>query len=371
MKQRLFDGEVIIHESKGSELSELDLDLDQDQDQDPHATIDKLQSVDEDVIALSDSQGCPQAMHFPWGVMGFIFGNEIGERFSFYAMRALLVLYLNLQLGFEVSDSIAIYGYFLALVYFTPLIGGYISDSYWGKYTTILILSMVYIWGGCMLAGFAGLKSVGGTFVALILISIGTGGIKPCVSSFGADQLVSNYQKEHHTSKYFSIFYLVISSGSLASYIFSPIIKEHYGYQTAFSLPAVLLVIATVICWLGRNRYVMVAPTGSILKPFVQTLLAASSHWWEVRVLGRADSRVEENLVLTVRTARPGYVLLENSQGEKVNIDVASWLDFAKLDVDAQVVDDIKQSMLILPLWFPSLSSLLSLTSRALHGSSS
>lgn len=126
--------------------------------------------------------------------MRLIILNEICERFSYYGFRAILSLYLSEVLDFSEDQSIAIYSYFSALAYCTPLIGGHISDAYWGRYKTIVVFSCVYLVGSCVLSGGAWSflnpdNLAWPMFVAMALTSIGTGGIKPCVSTFGADQL--------------------------------------------------------------------------------------------------------------------------------------------------------------------------------------
>ena len=92
-------------------------------------------------------------------------------------------------LSFSSSSAISAFLYTSALAYFTPLIGGLLSDGILGKYRTIVIFSTVYIagLGALSMAAFGGSKFW--TFAGLFCIGVGTGGIKPCVSSFGADQL--------------------------------------------------------------------------------------------------------------------------------------------------------------------------------------
>jgi POT family proton-dependent oligopeptide transporter len=77
----------------------------------------------------------------------FIIGNEAAERYSFYGMKAILTLFMTDYLLFDGDKATSVFHLFVTAVYFTPLLGAYLSDRYWGKYRTIMTLSMVYIAG--------------------------------------------------------------------------------------------------------------------------------------------------------------------------------------------------------------------------------
>ena len=122
----------------------------------------------------------------------YIVGNEAAERFSFYGMRGILVLFMTKYMldasgkldRMSDEDATAIFHLFVASAYFFPLLGSLLSDVFWGKYKTILLLSLVYCLGHLALAIDA---TRIGLFIGLILISIGAGGIKPCVSAHVGD----------------------------------------------------------------------------------------------------------------------------------------------------------------------------------------
>ena len=95
--------------------------------------------------------------------------------------------------------------------------------------------------------------------LGLLLIAIGTGGIKPCVVSFGGDQFKLPEQ-ERHLQSFFSFFYLSINFGSLIGTFMTPILREDvecFGddscYSLAFGVPAILMAVATVIIVIGKN----------------------------------------------------------------------------------------------------------------------
>lgn len=217
----------------------------------------------------------PPSDRMPPGIP-YIVGNEAAERFSFYGMKAILVVYMTKYL-FDWSgrpdrmtdEEAKVYMHaFVASAYFFPLAGAFLSDWLWGKYRTILALSLVYCAGHLLLAvvpGRAGLLS------GLALIAIGAGGIKPCVSAHVGDQF--GEKNEHLLEKVFGWFYLSINLGALISTLLTPILlesewmiarfgKEH-THEFAFGLPGVLMLIATIVFWMGRHKFVHVPPGGS------------------------------------------------------------------------------------------------------------
>ena len=171
----------------------------------------------------------------------------------------------------------------LCLAYFTPVFGGLLSDGLLGKYTTIMCFSTVYVIGLATLAGAAYQESVSGTFTGLILIGIGTGGIKPCVSSFGADQLPPAPQggkggDSAALRSYFSAFYFSINVGALLSYVLSPLFKQHLGYGFAFTVPAIMMACAVLLLVKNKNQYRIVKPTTRIADSPVVVVLSVVYH---------------------------------------------------------------------------------------------
>ena len=153
---------------------------------------------------------------FP-GQFLYIVGNEACERFSYYGMRSILTVFMVNHLMLPEHRSKAVYHFFIMGCYFLPLLGGYLSDKYWGKYKTILYLSLFYCLGHGVLAA---LESEMGLYAALALISLGCGGNKPCVSSFVGDQF--DRSNQHLVSKAYDLFYFTINIGSVASTILIP-----------------------------------------------------------------------------------------------------------------------------------------------------
>ena len=195
----------------------------------------------------------------------YIIGNELAERFSFYGMKCILIIFMTQYLVNEndiiepMSDTEATkwYHLFTSAVYFTPILGALLSDIFIGKFKTILLLSIIYCFGHLSLAID---ETRFGLIIGLSLISIGAGGIKPCVSAHVGDQFGKT--NSILLTKVFSWFYLSINLGAFISTLLTPYLLHNYGPWLAFGIPGVLMLIATYIFWLGRHVFIHIPPKG-------------------------------------------------------------------------------------------------------------
>ena len=211
----------------------------------------------------------------------FIIGNEACERFSFYGMRNILTVFLiNYLLVEHVPETAdrqaaakAVFHDFVSLVYFFPLLGGYLADRYLGKYRTVLWLSLLYCVGHLLLAVFDDNRH--GFYAGLFLIALGSGGIKPCVSAFVGDQFTE--ENKGLVKGVFSLFYWIINFGSFFASLLIPLTLDRLGPSVAFGIPGVLMFIATVIFWAGRRGYTDVPPTGVNPHSFLKVVFSALS----------------------------------------------------------------------------------------------
>ena len=213
----------------------------------------------------SDTDGMP-------GGIPYIIGNEAAERFSFYGMKSILTIFMADYLhwmgssegaGMSNAEATEHYHTFTAAAYFFPVLGAFLSDIFLGKYRTILFLSIVYCLGHGALAlmGMPPLSASIWLFVGLLLIAIGSGGIKPCVSAHVGDQF--GERNKHLLTKVYQWFYFSINLGSFFSTLLTPWLLEHHGPHWAFGVPGVLMAVATFLFWLGRNRFVHI-PAGGV-----------------------------------------------------------------------------------------------------------
>jgi POT family proton-dependent oligopeptide transporter len=193
----------------------------------------------------------------------YIIGNEAAERFSFYGMKAILVVFMTQYLmgddgQLAVMSELDAQGYyhlFTAAVYFTPLFCALLSDVVLGKYPTILSLSIVYCLGHLALA----LDDTRfGLALGLGLIALGSGGIKPCVSAHVGDQF--GRANAHRLEGAFSRFYFAINLGAFSSMLATPLLLDRLGPHVAFGVPGGLMLLATWIFWLGRWKFIHVPP---------------------------------------------------------------------------------------------------------------
>lgn len=195
----------------------------------------------------------------------YIIANDVAERFSFYGMHAILVIFMTQYLvngagepdTFSNEDATSYFHLFTATAYFLPIIGAIISDAFLGKYRTIILLSLVYCGGHFALAVN---DTKYGLFLGLTLIALGSGGIKPCVASHVGDQFGKSNQ--NLISRAFSWYYLGINVGSATSSLLTPWLLEHHGPKIAFGVPGLFMLAATITFWLGRHKFIHIQPTG-------------------------------------------------------------------------------------------------------------
>jgi POT family proton-dependent oligopeptide transporter len=192
----------------------------------------------------------------------YIIGNEACERFSFYGMRNILTPFLITSLLLYAPEAeragIAkeVFHSFVIGVYFFPLLGGWISDRFFGKYRTIFWLSLLYCVGHGFLAMFEGNRT--GFYTGLFLVALGSGGIKPLVSAFVGDQF--DQTNKAKAKLVYDAFYWTINFGSFFASLLMPRILKAWGASWAFGIPGILMLIATIIFWAGRKKYVSVPP---------------------------------------------------------------------------------------------------------------
>ena len=195
----------------------------------------------------------------------YIISNELAERFSFYGMKTILFVFMTKYLvdatgmadtmgKAEATKWVHLFG---ALVYFTPFLGALLADLFFGKYKVILWLSIVYCAGHLVLAID---DTRVGLAIGLGLITLGAGGIKPCVSAHVGDQF--GRKNAHLLARIFFWFYFSINFGSFISTWLTPRLlnTEGFGPHWAFGVPGVLMALATVFFWMGRKHFAHIPP---------------------------------------------------------------------------------------------------------------
>lgn len=227
------------------------------------------------------------SLRMPKGI-AFLVGNEATERYTYYAMRTILAVYMTTMLlngqgqlaPMSDAEATEVFHLFAATNYFFPILGSILADLLIGKYLTVISLSVVYTVGCTVLAMD---QTRLGLYLGLGLIALGSGGIKPCMMAMLGDQFKKVCAKNPAKQKMLDAklsemlgratryFYMGIQVGGLISTLLSPIVLEYYGPKVAFGIPAVLMGLATLIFWWGRKVYVKVPPNAKAFKEEVLT----------------------------------------------------------------------------------------------------
>lgn len=178
-------------------------------------------------------------------ILRYFFLTEMWERFGFYTIQALLVLYMVHSLDFSDEKSYAILGEFTALAYVFPLIGGYAADRIMGYRLSVLL-------GGILLCiGYACVAFFADIFIGLSLLVAGNSLLKPNISSF----LGLFYDNEDPRREAgFTIFYMGINVGSLGALLLMGFIQQQFGWTACFISASIGLLIGT-ITYLSAYKY--------------------------------------------------------------------------------------------------------------------
>jgi len=217
----------------------------------------------------------------------YIVGNEAAERFSFYGMKAILMVVMTKSLLnaagepdlMSEAEATRWIANFSSVLYFFPLLGAILSDWLVGKYRMILSVSLLYCVGHGVLALMdfnTGIDQRTLLWWGLALIALGAGGIKPCVSAHVGDQF--GRANAYLLPVVYGWYYFSINFGATFSTMLTPVLltSPGLGISWAFGVPGVLMALATIVFWLGRNHYVHVPPSG---KQFFRETFSKSGMW--------------------------------------------------------------------------------------------
>ena len=198
----------------------------------------------------STSAAAHQQESHPKGLY-VLFATEMWERFGFYTMLAMLTLYMRdtaQGFGWTTSQATGVYSWYQAFVYATPLIGGWLADRYLG-YRNAISIGGVFFMAGYFLLAVP--KNVPMFYMALVLLVIGNGFFKPNVSS-----MVGNLYREgsHLKDRAYLIFYMGINIGALLAPLIAEPVQAKYGFNTAFAVAGLGMIICLLIFW-GFRRH--------------------------------------------------------------------------------------------------------------------
>jgi POT family proton-dependent oligopeptide transporter len=186
-------------------------------------------------------------------VLANLFGVELWERFSFYGMQGILLIYLFFPaaqggLGISQTTATSIVGAYGGTVYLSTVIGAWLADRMWGAERMLFFSAVVVMFGHIALATIPGLNGVA---IGLILVALGSGGVKATATSL----VGTLYQPgDERRDAGFSLFYLGINLGALVGPLLTGLLQTDAGFHYGFGLAAVGMAIGLVQYSLGRHR---------------------------------------------------------------------------------------------------------------------
>ncbi|MBQ0736247.1 peptide MFS transporter [Aquimarina celericrescens] len=182
-----------------------------------------------------------------------LFFTEMWERFSYYGMRGILVLYLtaktvgdNPGLGWLDAEALSLYGWYTMLVYVASIPGGIIADKILGQKRSVMIGGLLLVAGH----GILSIEEMWAFYTGLALIIAGVGMLKPNIST-----LVGGLYKQgdERRDKGFSIFYIGINVGAALASLVVAVVADAYGWHAGFGLAAIGMVLGQTVYMLGQK----------------------------------------------------------------------------------------------------------------------
>ncbi|HUR65952.1 MAG TPA: peptide MFS transporter [Chitinophagaceae bacterium] len=183
----------------------------------------------------------------------FLFFSEMWERFGYYLMIGIFTLYLkDAVAGFNMDekDSASLYGTFIALVFFTPFLGGLVADRYLGYRRSIVIGGLLMGIGYCTM----GIHNITMLYVSMALVIIGNGFFKPNISTL-LGNVYSTPQHMHQKDEGYNIFYMGINVGAFICNFFGAALYTMIGWGAAFAAAGVGMFIGVITFLVGTKHY--------------------------------------------------------------------------------------------------------------------
>ena len=188
-----------------------------------------------------------------------LFLTEMWERFSYYGMRAMFVLYMVKCLSLAKEDASQIYGNYTGLVYLTPLLGGYLADRFWGNRRSILLGSAVMALGQFLMFVSACIYTSPTAywlmFAGLGLLILGNGFFKPNISTMVGDLYAKNDSRRDSA---YTIFYMGVNVGAMIAPLWCGFVsngESPEGFKWSFLSAAVGMLIGGLVFYFFKDRY--------------------------------------------------------------------------------------------------------------------
>lgn len=325
-----------------------------------------------------------------WKASPFIIANEAAERLSAFTVSASLVLYLTKEMKESLPDAATHVSDWVGATYLLMLLGAFIADAYLGRYLTIIFSSAVYLLGMILLTVSASVKTLrpppcttetsncqsatpaqsAFLYSALALVALGTGGVKPNVPSFGADQHDENDEKElSYKYTFFNFFFLSIKVGALLGLTVMVYIEQEKGYAWGFGLPTAIMFASVVILAAGFPRYRYKKPMGSVFTRFIQVIVVSvRNHYRGVQVnhdVKLYEVATEESDILGARklSHTPQYRFLDKAAviEDPELTDTSNRWNVCTVTQ----VEELKTFLRVFPVWASTIALSLSLAQQS------
>ncbi|KAJ7950244.1 protein NRT1/ PTR FAMILY 5.6-like [Quillaja saponaria] len=229
-----------------------------------------------------------------WKAAFFIIAIEFSERLSYFGIASSLIIYLTKVIHQDLKTAAKSVNYWAGVTTLMPLLGGFLADAYLGRFSTVLASTIVYIMGLVLLTlswYIPGLRACDANaclqpkkvhevvfFLAIYLISVGTGGHKPSLESFGADQFDDDDAQERRQKlSFFNWWNCGLCSGLVLGVTVIVSVQEHVNWGAADIILTVVMAVSFFIFIIGKPFYRYRAPAGSPLTPMLQVAVAAIS----------------------------------------------------------------------------------------------
>ena len=261
----------------------------------------------------------PEFLGHPKGLY-MLFFAEMWERFSYYGMRALLIFYLTQHWLFSDGESTLIYGAYTALVYITPVLGGYLADRYLGQRKAVLFGGLLLVFGHSFMAveGMQGVTdpltkqadpAINVFWLALALIIVGSGFLKANISVMvGQLYRLTDIRRDSA----YTIFYMGINAGAAFGVILAGYLGQTIGWAYGFGLAGIGMLAGLIVFVLGKK---VLNGAGEPPEPLTRTkemtlygtgLVAVAVMWALVQYVD-----VIETLLMVSGVALLGWVLYQ------------------------------------------------------------
>ncbi|KAL4355427.1 hypothetical protein GQ457_06G005330 [Hibiscus cannabinus] len=318
--------------------------------------------------------------HGGWKAMPLILGNETFERFASTGLLSNFMVYLLKEYNMNQVSAANLLFIWSGVTNFAPLVGGFISDAYVGKFLTILVASFASFLGMLAITLTAWIPDLlppkcqpeqrlhdhcigpstaqmGVLLTGLGLLTIGTGGIRPCSIPFGVDQFDPTTEEgAKGISSFFSWYYTTFTIVILLTLTLVVYIQDQVSWVIGFAIPTILMACSIVLFLVGTRIYVRTKPQGSVFSSFVQVFVAAykkrhlnlPAEGPECGVYYDPPSKenVESKLPLTYqfRFLNKAAIMTEN------DIELNGSFNRCRLS-SVQDVEEVKCIIRIIPVW--------------------